>query len=170
VSEGYWVLANQAALPRVFVPKRVQTVADTQIRLLRMSDTNFDPREVAFVDEPVSLVEVSDGTARIEAEVPTRVSVVAEMKTPGLVVLSDLWDTGWKAYLDGRQVPILHADHAVRGVVVPAGTSAIEFRYEPASLRLGVQLASVAAILLLAWAVLAFARRGRGGTSEAVAA
>lgn len=168
-SEDYWVLANQSALPRVFVPTRVETVADGQTRLLKMGDPNFDPRAVAFVEEPASLPNACEGAARIESEIPTRISVVAEMKTPGLVVLADLWDTGWKAYLDGRQVPILRTDHALRGVVAPAGTSAIEFRYEPASLRLGLQLASVAAILLAAWSILTYVRRSRSGTAEAIA-
>jgi len=167
-SEDYWVLSNQSALPRVFIPKRVETVADGQSRLLKMGAAGFDPREVAFVEEPVAFSAACEGSAKIDAEVPTHLTVSLQMKTPGLVILSDLWDVGWNAYLDGRQVPILRADHALRGVAAPAGNSVLEFRYEPASLRRGLQLAAGAAILLLAWMVARYVRRNR--VPDAVAA
>ena len=73
------------------------------------------------------------------------------MKTPGLVVLSDLWDQGWRAYLDGQQVPILRTNHAVRGVVVTAGNSELEFRYEPRSVAWGLKLAGLAVGILMGW-------------------
>jgi uncharacterized membrane protein YfhO len=75
------------------------------------------------------------------------------METAGLVVLADLWDEGWRAYLNGRPAPILRVDHAIRGVVVPAGAGSLEFRYSPASFSLGVILAGVGGAALLAWAV-----------------
>ena len=71
------------------------------------------------------------------------------METAGLVVLADRWDIGWRAYLDGRPVPILQANHALRGVVVPAGTGTLEFRYQPASFAWGLRLAGAAATVLL---------------------
>jgi hypothetical protein len=165
----YWVLTNQFALPRAFVPKKVETVTDSQIRLLRMNDAGFKPQDVAFIEEAASLPGTCDGTARIDAEVPTRISIIAEMKTPGLVVLSDLWDKGWNAYLAGQKVPILRANHALRGVVAPAGTSTIEFRYEPASLTLGLWLAAAALVLVLAWSAFAYARSRTGEPAAAAA-
>ena len=67
----------------------------------------------------------------------------AHMQTRGLVVLADLWDKGWNAYLNGRRVPILRANHAVRRVEVPLGEATLEFRYEPASFAWGLWLAAV---------------------------
>src|SRR5437660_6551955 len=74
------------------------------------------------------------------------------MKTAGLVVLTDLWNKGWRAYLDGQNVPVLRANHAVRGVVVQQGTHSLEFRYQPASFTWGVSAAGLAALTLLMWA------------------
>ena len=73
------------------------------------------------------------------------------METPGLVVLADRWDKGWRAYWDGRPVPILEANYAIRGVVVPAGNGTLEFIYKPASLILGLWLAGFAALVLICW-------------------
>jgi hypothetical protein len=155
----YWALANPGALPRVFVPKRVETVVDGQARLEKLADRAFSPRDIAYVEEPVSLPDACAGTATIQSEVPRQISVSVDMETPGLVVLSDLWDKGWHAYLDGREVPILITNHAVRGVVAPAGVSQLEFRYEPASMNLGLKLAGFASLFLLGWALLNGVRR-----------
>jgi uncharacterized membrane protein YfhO len=87
------------------------------------------------------------------------------METPGLVVLADLWDKGWQATLNGQRVPILRTNHAIRGVVVPAGAGMLEFRYAPASFAWGLWLAGLAAVALLAWLGIALRRRQteRGG-------
>ena len=150
----YWALTNHAALPRAFIPRRVEMVTDDYERLGKLASAQFDPRAVAYVESPVSLPDECRGEAEIDAEIPTRVTVSVKMETPGLVVLADLWDKGWRAYLDGQQVPILRVNHAVRGVLVPAGVGTVEFRYESASLALGMGLAILAAVILLAWLAL----------------
>ena len=96
----------------------------------------------------------SRGTASILEDTAQRVTVAANMATPGLIVLSDRWDPGWKAYLDGKQVPIVCANHAMRGVVVPAGQKKLQFRYEPPTLFWGSMLSGVAIVLWLVWAAL----------------
>ena len=150
----YWALMNQAAVPRAFIPRRVEMVTDDDERLGKLASAQFDPRAVAYVESFVSLPDECRGEAEISAEIPTHVTVSVKMETPGLVVLTDLWDKGWRAYLNGQPVPILRANHAVRGVVVPAGLGTVEFRYESASLALGVRLAILAAIILLGWLVI----------------
>ena len=155
--EGYVALANDAALPRAFVPRRVELVTNGQERLAKLGSTQFDPRAVAYIEEEVSLPTECRGTAEITSEIPTRVNVSVKMETSGLLVLSDLWDKGWHAYLNGNRVPILRANHAVRGVVVTAGESKVEFRYESESLALGTKLGGGAALILVG--ALVFSRR-----------
>jgi hypothetical protein len=151
----YWVLNNPAALDRLFVPERVETVTDPATRLKKLASPQFNPREAAYVESSVDLPNRCQGQASLTAETPTRITVSTRMETPGLVVLADLWDKGWNAYLEGKPVPILPTNHALRGVVVPAGTHALEFRYEPASFAWGLRLfAGAAACLLLWWAAL----------------
>ena len=93
------------------------------------------------------------GTAKSHNEIPTRIMVSAQMETPGLVVLADNWDQGWRAYWNGRPVPVLRTNYAIRGVVVPAGDGTLEFVYRPASLILGLWLAGCAVLVLAGWLV-----------------
>jgi len=150
-SPGYYVLENTNALARPFIPRRIECVPDHDERLLRLESPDFDPRATAFLETPVELPRDCRGQAGIREEIPTRVRIDAQMETAGLVVLSDQWNSGWRAYLDGQSAPILRANHAVRGVVVPQGMHRLEFRYEPASFKWGLRLAGVAALLLLGW-------------------
>ena len=145
----YWARINRNALPRAFVPRRVEVAGDRDDRLRRLTSPQFDPREVAYVESPVELPARCRGSAKILTEIPTRITISVQMQTPGLVVLSDLWDKGWRATRNGKPAAVLRANHAVRGVVVPAGDSLLEFRYEPASLAWGLILSGLAAAVLL---------------------
>jgi uncharacterized membrane protein YfhO len=154
------VLANPLALPRVFIPQRVETVVDSAARLQKLASPQFNPREVAYVETPVSLPTACRGTVAVLDEIPTRITLSVRMETPGLVVLADLWDKGWQACLEGKRVPILRANHAIRGVVVPAGSGTLEFRYAPVSFAWGLRLAALGGVVLLGWlGIILFRRR-----------
>jgi hypothetical protein len=150
---GYWALINSNALPRVFVPKSVETVSDDPDELNKLASPQFNPADVAYVESPVNLPALCRGEAQITNEIPTRVMISVHMETPGLVVLADNWDKGWQAYWNGKPVPVLRANYAVRGVVLPAGSGTLEFIYEPASWILGLWLAGLGVVILSGWLV-----------------
>jgi hypothetical protein len=147
----YWVMVNSNALPRAFIPQRVEVVTEGKARLQKLASPRFDPRAVAYVESPVTLPALCRGAAKIVDELPMRIVLAVGMETPGLVVLADLWDNGWQAYWNGQRLPILLTNHAIRGVVVPAGAGTLEFRYAPASFAWGLRLAGLALMSLLAW-------------------
>jgi hypothetical protein len=148
-SDDYWVLVNSNAL-RVFVPRTVKTVAAGQ-ELEELASPQFNPADVALVTSPIAMPARCRGTVQITNEIPTRIMISAQMETPGLIVLADNWDKGWRAFWNGRPAPILRVDYTLRGVVVPAGTGTLEFIYQPASVVLGLWLAGLAAIALSGW-------------------
>ncbi len=152
-SGSYWAIENCQAMPRVFVPHHVQTIADPEERIQLLTDSEFDPSDVAYVEHPVTLPETCAGDARIVEEIPRRVTVALNMQTGGLVVLADAFDEGWHAYVDATPVPILRTNHAVRGVIVPAGATTLQFRYEPQSFYTGLGCAALAALALTGWVI-----------------
>jgi hypothetical protein len=147
----YWVMRNEAALPRVYVPKTVEIETQDPARLAKIGSPGFAPRQVAYVESPLRMPISCEGTAEVLAETPARLALSVHMKTRGLVVVADSWDKGWRAWLNGRRVPILRVNHALRGVGVPQGDSTLEMRYEPASFRLGVWFAALAGAAMAAW-------------------
>ena len=88
---------------------------------------------------------------------PEVVRMATSTDAPGLLVVSDSYDPGWRAYVDGERTPVLVADHLLRAVSIPAGNHIVEFRYEPRWLQIGIAV-SVATIgvttipmLILGW-------------------
>ena len=109
------------------------------------------------MESPVSRFDrPAEGIVSIVHELPSHVTIEFEMKTPGLIVLSDLWDSGWKARVNGVETPVLRANHAFRGVVVPAGKGVLQYDYEPASFFEGINIAIAATVMLAIWAGIAW--------------
>ena len=156
---GLRVYEDPGALERVFVARGHAVVSDETERLARLGAQDFDPL-VALVEEAppfeVASHAAPPGTAKFVSDEPRRLVIDVQLTQPALVVVADAFDAGWRATSDGADVPIVHVDHALRGVWLPAGAHTVEMNYEPASFRLGVALAGLA---LVALAALPFVRR-----------
>jgi len=149
--DGYTVVENELAMARTFVPQTVQVVDEGQQLMDQLRAVTFDPARVSYVTEHLDLPAVSRGTTKILEEFPGRVVLDARMDTAGMVVLADLWDKGWQAQVDGQVTPILVVNHAIRGVVVPAGQHWVVFRYAPNSVRIGWMISGAAVAVGLGW-------------------
>jgi hypothetical protein len=69
---------------------------------------------------------------------------------PQFAVLSEIYySRGWKAYADGKEIPIVKTDYALRGVAIPAGTKKLEVKFEPESYRIGSLITNIASIVLV---------------------
>jgi uncharacterized membrane protein YfhO len=125
-----------------------------------MLGDEFDPERHVLLESPPrpllrsAAAKLRDPHATVSIERYDEESVVLRTNGArrGVVVLTDAWFPGWLASVDGKQVPLLRANLAFRGVVVPAGEHVVEMHYRPASRRRGMWLASVAAVGLgVAW-------------------
>jgi hypothetical protein len=166
-SQDYFILTNPAAMPRAFVPRRVEVAIEKAARLQRLASAQFDPREVAVVETPLGLPDACRGTVELRAETATHLSFSVNLETAGIIVLADRWDPGWSAYLNGVRVPILQVNHAVRGVVAPQGLATLEFRYEPRSFAWGLILAGTSTMALSLWSAWLLRLRFRQPATQA---
>ena len=89
------------------------------------------------------------GSAEVVSFEPERVEARVEAAAPALAVLADTLAGGWTATLDGASAPLLHADGALRAVLVPPGLHAVVFSYRAPGLEPGawITLASLTFIL-----------------------
>jgi hypothetical protein len=149
--DDYWIMENRDALPRAYVPSSARVVADDDEALAQMAKLDFDPRQTVYLADDVHVPQHMRGTASVFYETPTRVRLDVDMQTDGLVLLSDLWDPGWHATLDGDACPIYRADVALRGFRVPAGKHTLVCTYAPASLRTGLLVGAAGLAVLLVW-------------------
>ncbi len=76
---------------------------------------------------------------RLLAREPERVAMEVNFACDGLAVIGDPYYPGWRAYMDGRRVPLQEVD-GVRAVRSSSGSHRIEFRYRPMSVYAGLAL------------------------------
>jgi uncharacterized membrane protein YfhO len=94
------------------------------------------------------------GSAQIVLYTPNKVTIHTASDVAKLLFLSDVFDPGWHAYVDGKKTPVLRADYDFRAVGLPPGNHVVEFRYFPDKLRIGfivAGLASIAVCMRLFW-------------------
>lgn len=95
----------------------------------------------------------------VHEESPTRTVMELDRLWPSYVVISQAWYPGWKARVNGEEVPVWRANYAFDAIAVPAGRNTIELAYEPDSLRRGIWIGVVAALA----GAIALVRRPRWG-------
>lgn len=82
-----------------------------------------------------------------------------------LAVFSEIfYDKGWKAFVDGKETPIVKANYVLRAMMLPAGAHNIEFRFEPQAYLTGktiALIATIALVLLVAAAIYLVWKRNR---------
>jgi hypothetical protein len=113
----------------------------------------LDPRRTALVEEEVALE--GSGTlagATVLVEVAAGSELVVECRSPSaaFLVLSDTYYPGWLAFVNDVRTPVHRTHYALRGVVVPGGTSRVRMVFEPRSGQLGAAGSAAAALALTA--------------------
>jgi hypothetical protein len=153
------ILENRAVTPRVLVPAALRLTADQSATHAAIAESRFDPRTtvVAERDQPgaaaLARAPLARGEATIVEERNARVTLRTGLDRPGLVMLDDQLTEGWIARVDGRPVPTLYVDGAMRGAIVPAGRHELVWSYRVPGLRAGVALSLVTLLLLVAAAL-----------------
>ena len=140
-SDDYWkVYRTTGALGEGFVVHRVRQLPLKQIEAA-LAEPQADLREEAMVEaQPPSVdpaTEESRETVVLKAYEPNRIELRVQAISRGLLVLSEIYDAGWRAEVDGRERRVLRVDGGFRGVAVDPGLSTVVFVYRPSSIRIG---------------------------------
>src|SRR5258708_19907222 len=112
-------------------------------------DIGRPPRAVAISDDP-ALIEQA-GKLGISDAGPTEsgqdgeftaisrydhavVEIATELRTPGILVLTDTWHPNWHVTVDRQPAHLGVVDGAFRGVVLPPGRHSVAMTYAPRTL------------------------------------
>src|SRR5690606_4563185 len=80
---------------------------------------------------------------------PKQLTFESNNSQNGLAVFSDIYyPKGWKATIDGKELPIVRANYVLRALPIPAGKHTIEFSFEPPSFSKGERMGLIGSILL----------------------
>jgi len=155
-ADGLAVFENLRARPRAWRPTGLRHLRPSHLDLVMTGDASFDPGAVALLDavagaSNVDATGLAPGPATLTTPDVNHIAVETDGAGPGYVVISEGYDRGWGATVDGEPAAIERVDGLVMGVHVPAGRHAIALAYEPPGLRKGAAGSLLAALLLLGW-------------------
>ena len=150
VSDIKWVKNADEEMQSLNAPS-LQNPMDT-------SAGNFNPAQTAIVRDTF---KAEIGNTAIGKDSMAYVKLTPDGYSPkalkfesnntkdGLAIFSDVYfPIGWKAAIDGKEVPILKVDYVLRALKVPAGKHTITFEYSSKAFETGKKLSLLGSILL----------------------
>jgi hypothetical protein len=140
------IISCEGSIPyAVFVPRHViKSSADI---ISFMKDTSFNPREMVVLETEYPW-KGTDGIK--ERELKAEYSVIEygndniRIKTssgyPGYLVLSEIYYPGWKAKVDGKEVPVLRGNYLFRVIPLEKGDHEVRLYFVSWPFRIGATI------------------------------
>ena len=152
-AEPIRLLRVDRPLPRAYVVDRVRSASGAQA-LGELLGPGFDPERDVVLPEPEPAHRPAadfEGTVELAPRRADRVELETLTRSPGYVVVTEAWDPGWQASVDGKPADLLNANLLFCAVRVPAGRHRVELVYRPPSAGWGAAATALALVLALGW-------------------
>ena len=158
-NDAYAILENTRVLPRAFVPRHVvHRATNANVRIDLQLATDF--ADTAWIESDEPPAKVPNGAGRVTvAHEGSGLRMRATMEREGWIVISNSAWRGWRALVDGKEVPVKFANRAFLAVKVPAGEHDVRLFYRPRGFVVGAWVSGVTALGLVLGLVLL--RRGK---------
>lgn len=165
--EGGTAIENPEACGAAWFVENIKTVNTADEEILALND--FNPQHTAILNkEFASQLQNKDfSNADQQATIALQESpnknpdlkiYKTKSTTAQLCVFSEIYyKDGWKAYIDGKETPILRANYVLRALEVPAGEHTIELRCEPDTLKTFNIINLIGSILIVVFLIGAIA-------------
>jgi hypothetical protein len=138
-------------LPRAFIAHRVEYAnspeqATERVRELGSAMVNklILEKEIPARYTHLRTNRDPDAYASIQEYDFNQVIIETHSQRPGILVLTDVFYPGWKAYVDGKPTEVFRVDGLVRGVLLDKGSHTVMFRYLPDIFVAGLIIAAIA--------------------------
>ena len=164
--EGVFVYQNQTALPKAWFVRSQKLFPNADSVYAELARGTFEPRNTAFVEDKNALLpsldSLSVGSVKLTKYELQSAEYALDTARDGYLVLSETYyPAGWKALLDGKEIPIYATNYILRGLKIPAGKHKLELVFAPESYKksLGYSLTGILVTLLALIAGLIMDRR-----------
>ena len=158
------LLPNPFALGNAWSVSNINWVKNADEEIAAVGEQNFDPTNTVVIDERFKDI-IGDELTLANCAIqlidykPNYLKYTANADGEALVVFSEIfYDKGWKAFIDGVEIPHFRANYILRGLKISSGQHDVEFKfdlpiYQKASL---ISLTSSSIIILLFLILLIF--------------
>jgi uncharacterized membrane protein YfhO len=141
---------NANVLPRAYVPRQIRYERDRKAVLEGMAaESDFANRGwISVPDFESHDITNGPGTVVVRRDGQSAYDMDVTMDADGWVIVSDSNWPGWRAYVDGKRVGIMDANHAFIGIFVPKGRHRLRLMYRPESFTRGRNISAVTLLVL----------------------
>jgi len=139
----YKFYQNNNVFPHVFLVGEYSVIKDDEQILKTLFSNGFNLRNEIVLEEDPKITKTSEylGETKIINYQPNNIDISVEARSNALLFLTENYNEGWKASVDGKSVSILRADYTFRAIRIDAGKHIVRFWYDPWSFKLGLYLA-----------------------------
>jgi hypothetical protein len=106
------------------------------LTLETLASPTFDPQQTVLLADDISVPSPTNapnqnaGVVEYTSYAPKNIQLKTRADTATVLLLNDKYDPNWQVYVDRKRADLLRANYIMRGVYVPAGTHAVEFRFK----------------------------------------
>ncbi len=132
---------------------------DTAKSFLQLVDlkviSEFNPRQMAVMLESEakkisSKLYTAEGKVEMKTYLPNKITYQSQTSGKQFIVFSEVYYAdGWKAFVDGKETPIVKTNYILRGIEVPDGNHQIELVYDLPMFHTSNLISRIASILLI---------------------
>ncbi|MDD5194048.1 MAG: YfhO family protein [Candidatus Omnitrophica bacterium] len=171
LNSGVKVYKNKNYVPRAFLVPEV-VVAKGEAALGVLERESFDITKAAVAQEEGIFKgktgEVfcnaadflkSEHSVEITEYNPNRIALITNSDYPSFLVLSEIYSTGWKAYIDGKREAVYRTNYILRGLPLDKGRHKVVFKYSPLEFIAGAWISILTALIFIAYVFKFAARR-----------
>lgn len=147
--DKYIVYANNSSFPRFGLYCQFTKINNEKDALELIKKNNIDFRKKVVVSEnlPISSKECHGVVKLVDSNLNMQRFKV-EASEEGLLYVSDAFFPGWIAKVNNKESKIFKTNYAFRSVIVPRGTSIVEFLYTPSFFKISLFISVISIILL----------------------
>jgi hypothetical protein len=140
---------NPSVLARAYFPKAVVDVRS--LAESRRALETLDPAASCVVLSPHAPIRQDPDAAALMSRYGEQwYRVHYHAISPSLLKFSLAWYPGWRADVRGRPLPVVRVDHALMGVIVPAGDDEVALNFQSNRFGSGLAISLVSGLFLLA--------------------
>jgi len=141
--------SNNSVLPRVRTISRWRVARDADESLAAVGSGDMDFSNEAILEAKAGTLKDSPGLSTPHKawvresrpgywEIDLRPGEGGRPEKESALIVAETLTPGWRAFLDGNEVPVHFAYHAFMGVVVPPGPHRIIMYHAPRAFRIGI--------------------------------
>jgi len=140
---------NPSVRPRVYFPKTVEEVRSLEES--RQALETLDPAVKSIVQRPHAPIRQDpEAEAMVVSFGEQWYRIHYHAFSPSLLKLSAAWYPGWRANVEDKPLPIVRVDHALMGVIVPAGDNEVDLDFRSNHFGSGLAISLVSGLILVA--------------------